>query len=136
MPVVTRSQSNASRKLAVAKDIIEETAFNQLIESLRELNTNFPNKRAIRQSNLLSNFMDNTTHLLEPSIQYIAKNVDVINLKLLTVLHNRILHLATQLEKCGLVSPQYKAFKYTNIIAKCLEKYIDKMTIQYISSSV
>lgn len=141
MPVVTRSQAKALReakdkaktykpvKVNISNEM-DNVEFERLIMEMNSLNEKFPNNRGVRQTSMLCDFINKTTPLLEPAIEYISKNLTENNLRLITLLHNTVHYLSTQLYQAGYCKSFYISLNYARKILVLLKKYNPAMIIQ------
>ena len=97
MPVVTRSQSKANR--ALSQTNFEQIAYENLKSEMRNLALSFNSKTTVfEKSTVLRDAVSRMARIMGPAIAYISRDVTIDQLKLLTVLHNRMLFMASQLK--------------------------------------
>lgn len=133
MPIVTRSQAKAVRKLV--EEYVDVSAYNKLQSEMRNLALNFNSKSVFEKSTLLRDCVARMTVIIEPAIAYIAHDVTMSQLKLMTVLHNRMLFLATQLKSYGETANANKVYDFAVQLVRHMEKHFKNIIIMYTNQS-
>jgi hypothetical protein len=133
MPVVTRSQYKTAHKLA--KEYVDVFAYDKLKSEMRNLALDFNSKAVFEKSTSLRECVARMTVIIEPAIAYIAQDVTISQLKLMTVLHNRMLFLATQLKSYGETANANKVYDFAVQLVRHMEKHFKNIIIMYTNQS-
>lgn len=130
MPVVTRSQSKANR--ALAQTNFEQIAYENLKSEMRNLALYFNSKTTVPEKIiLLRDAVARMARILGPAIAYISRDITVGQLKLLTVLHNRMLFMAAQLKSYGETTNANKIYDFAAQLVKHMETHFKNVIIMY-----
>jgi hypothetical protein len=130
MPVVTRYQSKIARDDA-SKKRTYESAYNQLIGEMRILVQSFTNDTtALERTAILRDFIIRMNPLLESAALHVSQDTTLRKLKLMTVLHNRMLYMSTEVNAydenaAGVV------YDFAVQLARHMEKHFKNMIIMY-----
>lgn len=128
MPVVTRSQTKANRLLAQAR--FEEYSYENLKSEMRNLILNFNGKSASEQSMVLRRAISIMSMIIGPAIVHISRDISVIRLKLLTVLHNRMVFMASHFNTCETNTANI-IYDFAAQLVNHMEKHLKNVIIMY-----
>jgi hypothetical protein len=128
MPVVTRSQSK--KNAAILPVVSNEKSYHTLKLEIHILITNFPGiVSPLQKIELLSTAIDKLEPIIDNAIQYISNDLTMNNLKFITLLHNRLLYLASEIKAYKKYEVESKVCSFTRQIVSSLESHMQIVCI-------